>query len=137
VSQQSFDLLASDVAIWVGDELLRRAGLESAPDSFWGAAKRREEAAWLKGRDDTVALINDELEGHVRTALERAERRIEYRVVGDRDGATTTIRDSIFDRAEAERIAFSPPGWPAFENVRIQQQAVLEVSSPWEEALDV
>lgn len=136
MSKQSYDRLASDVAIWLGDELLRRAGLESAPQEFWGPEANVREAAWLKGRDDTVAFIEDELEGCIRTALERAEKRIEYRVVGDRDGGTTTIRDSIFNRGEAEHVAFSPPGWPAFENVRVQQQAVIEISSPWEDVPD-
>jgi hypothetical protein len=73
VTEGAVEAVASNVAIWLGDELLRRAGLESAPQRLWskpGFDRTREEAAWLKGRDDTVAFIQDELEGGIRRALE-------------------------------------------------------------------
>lgn len=66
--EEAVEELASDVAIWLGDDLLRRAGLESAPQQLWD--RNREEAAWLKGRDDMVAFIQDDLEGGIRRALE-------------------------------------------------------------------
>lgn len=73
LSDEDRERLASDIAIWVGDELLRRAGLESSPQEFWGPEANVRNDAWLKGRDDTVAFIEDELEGHIRAALERSD----------------------------------------------------------------
>lgn len=61
--------LQGDVEIRVS-EMLQRAGLESAPEAFWDAAQQREEAAWLKGRDDTLALIHEEVDGYIAKAFE-------------------------------------------------------------------
>jgi hypothetical protein len=73
IPEELAERLASDIAIWVGDDLIRRAGLESAPQELWstpGLQRKKEEDGWLKGRDDTAALIGDELEGCIRRALE-------------------------------------------------------------------
>jgi hypothetical protein len=63
--------LQSDVEIQVC-ALLERAGLESAPALLWDAEKQREESAWLKGRDDTLAFVRDELAGHIAKGFEES-----------------------------------------------------------------
>jgi hypothetical protein len=72
-ARAAVEKLAGDITIWLGDDLLRRAGLESAPQEFWGPEANVREAAWLKGRDDTVAFVQDDLEGCIRRALEEAD----------------------------------------------------------------
>ena len=61
------DGLKGDVGIRVC-ELLERAGLESAPEPLW--RKPPEEDAWLKGRDDTLAMVREEVEGYIAKAFE-------------------------------------------------------------------
>lgn len=65
------ELLKGDVSIRVC-ELLERAGGESAPEKFWGAAAKHEENAWFKGRDDTLSLVREEVDGYIGKAFEES-----------------------------------------------------------------
>ncbi len=87
-NQKAVEALAGDIAIRLGDDLFRRAALESAPEPLW--RKPSEEDAWLKGRDDTVAHIEEEFEGCVRKALEDAAPIIEIEAERERVLAAVT-----------------------------------------------
>jgi hypothetical protein len=43
------------------DAILNMAALASAPEELWDGERTREEAAWLRGRDDTVAHLRGDL----------------------------------------------------------------------------
>lgn len=93
------------------EDALRLAGLESAPEFLW-SGRGREEAAWLRGRDDTVEYIRDSLSplpdslthrASREQELEEALREIRMLTVNEGDTRQAAIRAS-----EIARDALSP-----------------------------
>lgn len=68
-TQGDREALQGDIAIEVTG-LLERAGLESAPTEFHTNCRDLENAAWLRGRDDTLALVREELDGYIAKGFE-------------------------------------------------------------------